>query len=63
MVNNWDRITGKLYPKQAMALRNMIPDQASLRALMAYCAELENSAECIPTSLFATAEVHHNSGY
>ena len=27
MVNNWDRITGKLYPKQALALRNMIPDQ------------------------------------
>eukprot|EP00752_Nemacystus_decipiens_P014650 g13047.t1 len=27
MVNNWDRVTGKLYPKQAMALRNMIPDQ------------------------------------
>ncbi|CAN0490624.1 unnamed protein product, partial [Laminaria digitata] len=26
MVNNWDRITGKLYPKQALALRNMIPD-------------------------------------
>lgn len=28
MVNNWDRVTGKLYPKQAMAVRNMIPDQA-----------------------------------
>lgn len=27
MVNNWDRVTGKLYPKQAMAVRNMIPDQ------------------------------------
>lgn len=30
MVNNWDRITGKLYPKQALALRHMIPDQARL---------------------------------
>lgn len=29
MVNNWDRVTGKLYPKQAMAVRNLIPDQAS----------------------------------
>ncbi|CAN0349592.1 unnamed protein product, partial [Hapterophycus canaliculatus] len=29
MVNNWDRITGKLYPKQAMAVRHLIPDQAS----------------------------------
>lgn len=27
MVNNWDRVTGKLYPKQAMAVRNLIPDQ------------------------------------
>ncbi|CAN0085667.1 unnamed protein product, partial [Ectocarpus sp. 8 AP-2014] len=27
MVNNWDRITGKLYPKQAMAVRHLIPDQ------------------------------------
>ncbi|CAM9666966.1 unnamed protein product [Ascophyllum nodosum] len=27
MINNWDRITGKLYPKQALGLRNMIPDQ------------------------------------
>ncbi|CAM9732315.1 unnamed protein product [Choristocarpus tenellus] len=26
MINNWDRITGKLYPNQAMALRYMIPD-------------------------------------
>lgn len=26
MVNNWDRVTGKLYPKQAGAVRNMIPD-------------------------------------
>ncbi|CAN0577059.1 unnamed protein product, partial [Ectocarpus sp. 12 AP-2014] len=26
MVNNWDRITGKLYPKQAMAVRHLIPD-------------------------------------
>lgn len=30
MVNNWDRITGKLYPKQAMAVRHLIPDQASI---------------------------------
>lgn len=29
MVNNWDRITGRLHPKQAMAVRSLIPDQAS----------------------------------
>ncbi|CAM9800510.1 unnamed protein product [Ectocarpus sp. 13 AM-2016] len=32
MVNNWDRITGKLYPKQAMAVRHLIPDQARICA-------------------------------
>ncbi|CAN0031417.1 unnamed protein product [Discosporangium mesarthrocarpum] len=27
MMNNWDRITGKLYPKQTMGLRYMVPDE------------------------------------
>ncbi|CAM9560897.1 unnamed protein product [Scytosiphon promiscuus] len=34
MVNNWDRITGKLYPKQAMAVRHLIPDQASCACIL-----------------------------
>lgn len=33
MVNNWDRITGRLYPNQAYALRHMIPDPVRHRLL------------------------------